>query len=229
MSGYRPLKPNGSRRTREMQGKKSRKRELILNTAFELILKNGYSNTKIIDIANKAGIGKGTVYEYFESKEALLLELIHTRVASDYARVCDEAGKLPTCKLKLKKYLELQVETTANYNEAPVNYKMNVTDFISEFVSNNSEISMKILDAVHSIALLQFEFVYDTIQTGVTAGEFKNLNPYAATVCFMGSISFYISMIHKGVWCRETQNFQRFILAADEDSLLDCLFKGLLI
>jgi AcrR family transcriptional regulator len=205
-----------------MQDKKERKRELILDTAFELILEKMYSNTKIIDIANKAGIGKGTVYEYFESKEALVLELINTRVKQDYMKICDEIEKLPTCKQKLTKYLQLQIEITSKY-------KSNVTDFKNEFVNNNSEISTKIVDAVHSIVFLQFDFIHDVIKKGISLGEFKNLNPYNAAVCFMGSINFYLGMLHYRDEYTEPEIFQHVSAVENKDFLLDCIFEGLLV
>ena len=205
----------------DKSGKKEQKRELILDTAFELILEKGYSNTKIIDIAQKAGIGKGTVYEYFESKEALVLELVNTRARQDYMKICDSVDKLPDCRQKLIKYLQLQIETIAKY-------KSNVTDFRNEFANNNSEISMKIVEAVHSIIFFQLEFVYNIIKKGVGTGEFKNLNPYTATVCFMGSINFYLGMRCYGSELPETEMFQHIGAAESEDSLLDCIFNGML-
>ena len=201
--------------------KKERKRELILDTAFALILEKGYSNTKIIDIANKAGIGKGTVYEYFESKEALVLELVNTRARQDYMKSFDAVEELSTYKQKLTKYLQMQIETTAKY-------KSNVTDFRDAFVNNNSEISIKIVEAVHSIVFLQFEFVYGLIKKGIDAGEFKALNPYMAALCFMGSINFYLGMLHYGSEYPEMERFQHVDSGENENLLLDCIFNGLL-
>ncbi len=51
------------------------KRRLILATALELFALNGYHSTPISRIAKKAGISKGLMYNYFESKEDLLKQL----------------------------------------------------------------------------------------------------------------------------------------------------------
>ena len=45
------------------------KREKILESAIKVFSKTGRTNTKISDIAEEAGIGKGTIYEYFQSKD----------------------------------------------------------------------------------------------------------------------------------------------------------------
>lgn len=51
------------------------RRKQILDTAMVLFDKQGYTNTKISDISEKAGISKGLIYRYFISKEEILLGL----------------------------------------------------------------------------------------------------------------------------------------------------------
>ena len=51
-------------------------RAKILNTALELFAKKGYSNTSISEIARSAEISKGLAYNYFESKQKLMEEVI---------------------------------------------------------------------------------------------------------------------------------------------------------
>ena len=51
-------------------------RAKILNTALELFAKKGYSNTSISEIAKSAKISKGLAYNYFESKQKLMEEVI---------------------------------------------------------------------------------------------------------------------------------------------------------
>lgn len=46
---------------------------LIYNAVINIIKEQGFhSNIKISDIAKKAGIGKGTVYEYFKNKDEII-------------------------------------------------------------------------------------------------------------------------------------------------------------
>lgn len=48
----------------------------ILGAAFELMAQNGYEATSISQIAKHAGISKGLIYNYFDSKEDMLKALI---------------------------------------------------------------------------------------------------------------------------------------------------------
>ena len=47
------------------------KKDRMVKAAAMLFAQNGYAGTSVADIAIKAVIGKGTVYEYFDSKEDL--------------------------------------------------------------------------------------------------------------------------------------------------------------
>lgn len=50
----------------------------IMEAAFSLIAIQGYDSTSISQIAAEAGVSKGLMYNYFESKEDLLEKLIST-------------------------------------------------------------------------------------------------------------------------------------------------------
>lgn len=49
----------------------------IMDAAFLLIARHGYESTSIAQIAKKAGVSKGLLYNYFASKEELLRTLVN--------------------------------------------------------------------------------------------------------------------------------------------------------
>jgi AcrR family transcriptional regulator len=51
------------------------KRELIMTAALELFVERGFYGTAVPEIADRAGVGAGTIYRYFDSKEALVNEI----------------------------------------------------------------------------------------------------------------------------------------------------------
>jgi AcrR family transcriptional regulator len=51
------------------------KRQAILDAALELFAERGFHGTAVPLVAERAGVGAGTVYRYFASKEALVNEL----------------------------------------------------------------------------------------------------------------------------------------------------------
>ncbi len=61
--------------TRDKSAK--RRRELIVHTAIECFAHRGFHQTSIRDIATKAEISLGSLYNHFKSKEALIEEIAH--------------------------------------------------------------------------------------------------------------------------------------------------------
>ncbi|SHO49770.1 TetR/AcrR family transcriptional regulator [Desulfopila aestuarii] len=101
--------------TREAKKKKTKK--AILAAAVELFSINGFEKTSISQLAKTAGVGKGTVYSYFKTKQDLLLAF---------------------CEDELE-YIHEQLNTRTN-QDAPV-FEQLVTVFMAEFeyVTRNPE------------------------------------------------------------------------------------------
>jgi len=55
--------------------KKTDKRDDIIRASLELIAEHGFHGTPMALIADKAGVGAGTIYRYFESKDVLIKAL----------------------------------------------------------------------------------------------------------------------------------------------------------
>lgn len=51
------------------------KKTLILNSAEYIFQSKDYHQATVEEIAKKAGVGKGTIYQYFSSKQDILQEL----------------------------------------------------------------------------------------------------------------------------------------------------------
>lgn len=77
---------------------KDKKRQDIVEASVQVFKCKGYHGTRIIDIAREAGMGKGTIYEYFSSKDEIILgvfeelfldyeQLLYNRVKSDRASI----------------------------------------------------------------------------------------------------------------------------------------------
>lgn len=54
------------------------KRDAIMGAALALFVERGFWGTAVPEIADRAGVGAGTIYRYFESKEALVNAIYRT-------------------------------------------------------------------------------------------------------------------------------------------------------
>jgi AcrR family transcriptional regulator len=57
----------------------------ILEAAFTVFGEAGFARAKIEDVARLAGVSKGTVYCYFDSKESLFREMVRAQVVASLA------------------------------------------------------------------------------------------------------------------------------------------------
>lgn len=72
------------RTPKQFQEIREEKMTLIMDVALEHFANEGYFRTTINHIARHAGISKGLMYNYFDSKEALLKAIIHRSVNEIY-------------------------------------------------------------------------------------------------------------------------------------------------
>src|SRR5690349_19923445 len=59
----------------------------ILDAALTVFAERGYSNTRLEDIGEAAGVTKGAIYHYFANKEDLLLRAIEQRSEEAFGRI----------------------------------------------------------------------------------------------------------------------------------------------
>jgi len=97
-------------------------RDLILDAVDLLLAKFGYGKMTMEDVARQVGIGKGTIYLHFPSKEELVLAHID-RIGETVVRKLQEmAGSPDSAERKLRRMLVLRVlhrfDSVAHYTQA---------------------------------------------------------------------------------------------------------------
>lgn len=90
--------------------KVTERRETILHAATELFYQTGYRNTDVQQIADRIGVGKGTIYRHFISKEDLFFASVDRAMLTmeKYIRgkIRDEHNGISRIKLAIKSYIE---------------------------------------------------------------------------------------------------------------------------
>jgi AcrR family transcriptional regulator len=65
--------------------------DLLLNSGYELFTRHGLRKTSLEELVAPAGMAKSTFYQFFDSKEALYLELMLREAGSVKRKVIDQA------------------------------------------------------------------------------------------------------------------------------------------
>ena len=89
---------------------KEEKRRNIALSCRELLLEHGINSLTISQIAKTAGVGKGTIYEYFENKEDIVFEIITTFIAVHEKKLQELVVAPTTTKEKLFHFFYLLFE-----------------------------------------------------------------------------------------------------------------------
>ena len=138
-----------------------------MSAASAVFAEKGYASTRVADIAEKAGVGKGTVYEYFSSKEELLFavfESINENITLRMTAVLDDDE--PTQE-QLFNLLRLGAEVITEQRELqPV-----ILDFWA--ASRGSDFEENYQQAVVASYSHYRSLLADFIRAGQGRGEFR--------------------------------------------------------
>lgn len=185
----------------------------ILDAALGVFAERGFDAARMDDIAARAGVSKGALYLYFDSKEALLKGLIEREVAPIAAMLSGMAGAGGSDP---RATLALIVRTASKLTQAP---SFAATPrLILSVAARFPEIGLHYRQRVVDIGLGAVEAL---IAKGVAKGVFRQIDPRAAARMVLGPVMLKALHVH--------------ILggAPDDDAearaaaIADILFKGI--
>ncbi len=90
----------------ERNGIMSDTRRRLLEAATAEFAKEGYNGANINRISTAAGFAKGTVYNYFPSKRALMMELIDMIATSHYRFLADQVRQEDDAPRRLQRFFQ---------------------------------------------------------------------------------------------------------------------------
>ena len=80
---------------------KEEKRREIAVSCSDLIYEVGIKNMTVAQVAKTAGIGKGTVYEYFDNKEDIIFEIINIHIEEYHNSFLESIKSVESTKEKV--------------------------------------------------------------------------------------------------------------------------------
>jgi AcrR family transcriptional regulator len=98
----------GGDRSKPQRASKDRHQE-ILNAAAKVITERGLAETRISDIAERAGVSPGLILYYFESKDRLLSDALTYTNDRFYLETSRELRRIPDARSQLDRFIQLSV------------------------------------------------------------------------------------------------------------------------
>ncbi len=157
------------------QSGEERRTDAILDAAYSVFSTRGYHNATVDDIAQHAGVSKGTCYQYFSGKEEVFLATLDRTLDKILAEAEGAAAgatdALARMGLKgltfISKFRELQFMFIGLY---------------TEILGGNEKLKAKTADLFDTTA----QFLAADIELGVEQGVFRNVDPVAVAYAMIG-------------------------------------------
>ena len=111
--------------------KKQEKRERIRQAALDLFRRKGFTATKVEEITTVAGVAKGTFFNYFSTKEAIILDLGERELARVPMRTATSAASARDRMLILLQALAEGVEGDRELIRQAMTEAMRLPDLFS--------------------------------------------------------------------------------------------------
>lgn len=189
----------------------------ILHVAMRVFARKGVVKTKMIDIAIEAGIGKGTIYEYFRSKEDIFTSAFiyfFENLQSGISQAL-QAEKDPVRQLRI--LTELSLESVLHGSDDFADIMM---DFWAEGVRNKDQIMLNKIN-LKGIYSDYRKIVKKILKNGIAQGAFRNIDTNAAAAVFIG---VFDGILLQWILDRKAINLKKV-----SDVLLDSYINGIKI
>jgi AcrR family transcriptional regulator len=140
----------------------------ILEAATEVFSQAGFHKARMDDIAKQAGLSKGALYWYFESKNAIIQGIMDLMFSREFEKMGAFINTEMPAKEKLERYLEMAVEDITRFESLlPIMY-----EFWAMLLRKK-----QVREVLGSYYQGFFDIMIPIIQQGIDSGEFREVNP----------------------------------------------------
>ena len=157
----------------------------IIEAALEVFGKKGLAKTRLEDIAIRAGVSKGTIYLYFENKDALFKEMIReTAIATIEGAEQRRYSGNPSEQLRglMQRYWSfIRSPAFSTIHRLVIGELHQFPDLARFYADEVIARSMSLITGI--------------IRRGIDAGEFRETDPSAAARMLVALF------VMNGVWC----------------------------
>jgi AcrR family transcriptional regulator len=148
---------------------KDKKRRDIAVACTELLLEKGIKNLTITEIAKTAGIGKGTVYDYFSNKEEIVFEIIRNFIEKHHHNLLSQSDKKTSTKQKTLYLFDIFLSEYQPYEKHLDVFREYLSVTLSTKCSPMLEFNRECSDFIRNI-------LEDIIEEGIEKGEIRDVS-----------------------------------------------------
>lgn len=187
----------------------------ILDAALACFAERGFAASRMDDIAERAGVTKGTIYLYFENKDAVFKALVRESIGAQLATVLENVRAYEGPSRELLRLILTALGQFARTSDRVVLPKILIAEAgnFPELVRFYRE---EIIDKGLSV-------MSGAIARGIERGEFRNVNPqHAARLCIAPILLAIFWRTTFAQFDAKPYDYQGFV-----ETHLDVLLRGL--
>lgn len=175
---------------------KSETQDEILLAALKLFAEKGYFNTSLTDITEAAGIKTTSVlYQHFKNKQMIASKLYTNISDSLNVSVDDIRRRNQKSSEQLRGIVDLLFKLT---DDAPDVMQFLLILKLDEFLPDEKPV----------LETAAFVKIIKIIQSGIKAGEIRNIDPMLANAYFFGIINNTLRMVLTGALDKKADAYQ---------------------
>ena len=175
-------KPDTARSNNNIVDRETERRRRIIASAIKVFGEKGFQNATIAEIAKDAGIGDATIYEYFKSKEDMLLKIPVEMTKELIPQIKEHMMGIKGAFNKLRKYIWWYI----NFLEKNPGYGSIV---LLELKTSKAYISTEAYQSARNF----YQIILDIIKEGQEEGLIKKeINIYLIRSICVGAIEHII-------------------------------------
>jgi TetR/AcrR family fatty acid metabolism transcriptional regulator len=167
-------------RNKRIRKKVDRYEEIIM-AAFDVFIKKGFHQAKMEEIAQKAGIGKGTIYEYFRSKKELFCGMVKQWMTWYCNSIEKEASRGKDFKEKLENMMRAHMEfATQTKNLANI--------LLNDHIYISKDLHLWMIESKERIVKL----VEGVLLEGIKEEKLRRIDVHLAALMFLASWRVFV-------------------------------------
>ncbi|GAW92430.1 TetR/AcrR family transcriptional regulator [Calderihabitans maritimus] len=161
----------------EISNSKPDTRSRILQAAIRVFSQKGFHNARVEEIATEAQVGKGTVYEYFSSKEELFYQLFKSCSDAYLKSLTQDLASLNSVGDRLEKIVYLHLKFIKNHR-----------DIARIIFQEHHELGEKLHRWIWSKREEKLNIISNLLEEGIRKGELRAVNTRVAAQVFLGAV-----------------------------------------
>lgn len=192
--------------------KKAERYEDIIRAAFDVFIKKGFHQTKMEEIARKAGIGKGTIYEYFPGKKELFCGMVKECMTWYFDSISQSTEHGENFRQKLENMMDAHIKFAIHAKK--------LTSLMShDFTYISRDLHMWIMQGQKKMISL----VEGILRQGIDEGMLRPIDVHLAAVMFLTSWRIFFA---ESVF--NDNEDAELSLEKMKEKALDILFHGIM-